>query len=167
MFLPGTFWHLTHEGSLLLHNAVLGQGAVASASMTAMTISGVGTQYGLIRQSDPKEQAWEAVRATEFQNLPSRLNTLFLFDDMESAKAAAARWFGREKRCLLETRIVEGSIWHRADVSWLDSNEEWEGRARSYWRGEMSDTPAPEIIVHGAVFFPGWDKPPFKLLRSS
>jgi hypothetical protein len=34
-----------------------------------------------------------------------------------------------------------------------------------YWAGEMSADPIPEIIVHGTIFFPDWQRPPFGLRK--
>ena len=44
------------------------------------------------------------------------------------------------------------------DARWLDCVDAgmWEGHASCYWRGIMTEQPFPEVLVHGAVFFPEW-----------
>jgi hypothetical protein len=62
----------------------------------------------------------------------------------------------------LATRVIDGSTIFEADACWLDSAEtHWEKSARNYWSGKMSASPIREQLIHGAVYFPEWKKPPF------
>jgi hypothetical protein len=102
------------------------------------------------------------VRVAEYPHVPSRRGTIFLFDDLQFAERARDTWFPGEQRHLLEARIIKGSRVHRADAKWLDSTREhWEENARWYWSGDMTADPRPEVLIDGAVYFPGWRDPPF------
>lgn len=158
--LEGTYWHLTKAGDFLLHNAVLHEGLSLSVSAIAEEpgLQNAVTPYALKVMNDPKEQAWENVRRAINPNLPSRSKSLYVFDREDLAQAAMAQWFPRERRSLIRTRVVAGSAMHRADARWLDCVDAgmWEGHASCYWRGIMTEQPFPEVLVHGAVFFPEW-----------
>ena len=165
--LSNMFYHLADRDSLLLWNARIGRGVVTSVSVTATTagLEAATTPYHFTRQQNPKEQIWEAIRRSEFPSKPSRLKALFLFDALEATLKAQELWFPKEGRHLLRTRIISGAQTHVGDARWLDSlQKEWEEKARKYWSGEMTDDPMPELILHGAVYFPDWEEPPFGML---
>jgi len=104
-----------------------------------------------------QENAWERTRQLVDKNFPSRQHALFLFDDEGMADRARQTWFPNENRLLVETRIVVGARVHRADSLWLNCHPlQWGKNAERYWRGEMTADPLPEILVDGAVYFPGW-----------
>lgn len=57
--------------------------------------------------------------------------------------------------------MLAGSVIHRADTNWLNSSpNEWPVAAQKYWEGQMSNTPFPEVLVHRALYFPGWESFP-------
>ena len=162
--LPGMFYHLTHRDSVLFWNVFLRKGFLTSESVTAQTdgLQDVTTLYASTRQDDPKDQIWEGIRESEHPHKPSRMKTLFLFDDRDTGLHAKESWFPGEERHLLTIRVLWGSQIHKGDSKWLDSYEhEWEAKARKYWAGEMTDETMPEVILHGAVYFPDWEEPPF------
>ena len=165
VLLPGSYWHLTADGGHLLHNAVLHEGLSITVSAVAEMagLEQAVTMYSMKAAQDPKEMTWEAARKTVDAKLPTRSKTLYLFDSEDTAKTALASWFGREQRTLVQARIVAGSAIHRSDARWLDGTDEsaWADRAARYWRGEMTDNPMPEILVHGSVYFPQWGEPWF------
>ena len=162
--LPGTFYHLAAQDSLVFWNAYLGKGFLASISVMAQVngLDGVTTPYHLANQQDLKEQIWETVRETKFPSKPSRMKALFLFDDLDAAMKANERWFAEEGRRLLKARVLSGAQTHKGDSRWLDSYEhEWESKAMKYWAGKMTDAPVPEVILHGTAYFLDWEEPPF------
>lgn len=163
--LPGTFFHLTTLGDvLLLRNTPLYEGMCPSASALATLpgLEGVSTPYSFFNMYDPKEGLWETVRQREFSTLPSRMKALFLFDDPDAVSKAQQLWFPNESRIVLEARVVKPTMLHRADARWLDSHEsEWETSARNYWSARMTDDPIVECIAYGQVYFPRWREPPF------
>jgi hypothetical protein len=161
----GDFLHVAPAAdSILFNNVFLGEGVV-------MTISAINSipglekavsPYGVKAQNDPKEQEWERIRQMSYDKLPSRINGMYLFDDQQTAIAAAQKWFPNENRQLLEARIVENSRIARADAKWLDCTQEyWSRNAHQYWRGEFTLEPFTEVIVEGHVYFPGWKSRPF------
>jgi hypothetical protein len=158
------YWHLTPaRGSTLLNNAYVGQGICWSTTAFRREpgMEQAITLYGAFGNVE-KEDAWERVRQIVDKNLPSRQHAFFLFDDEAMADHARRTWFPNEDRLLLEARTVTGTRLHRAESRWLDCQPpQWEENAERYWRGEMTREPLPEIIVDGAVYFPGWKAPPF------
>lgn len=161
--LPGTYYHLPTAdlwGEILLWNAWIGEGLLASAS--AIAIDGVVTRYFIHNCNDPKERLWERIRKREFPTLPSRMKAFFLFDDRDTVRRAHQLWFPNESRLVLEARVVRSTILHKADARWLDAREnEWERSARYYWSSTLTDDPMVECIAHGQVYFPRWKEAPF------
>jgi hypothetical protein len=50
---------------------------------------------------------------------------------------------------------------HKADSLWLNARaEQFEENAEKYWEGEMTESPFPEVIVNGALYFPDWESFP-------
>jgi len=166
--LPQQFWHLVHPtAGLVLNNAFLGEGFCSSMSVICRMpgLEKVGSPYGFKAKVDDKEQTWERVRTSEYPNLPSRCGAFFLFDDRQFAEQLRDRWFPGEDRIIVSVQIVEGSRVHRADAKWLDATpDRWEENARRYWSSEVTTDQRPEVLVDGAVYFPGWRDRPFGLL---
>jgi hypothetical protein len=157
------YWHLTSAtGSFLLHNARLGHGVCTSISAVRRAgLEHAATEYGALLNVE-KENAWERVRQVVDPNLPTRQHALFLFDDKAAADRALQTWFPNQERHLIEARVVTTARTHRADSHWLDCQQpQWDENAERYWRGEMTADPLTEIVVDGAVYFPGWKDPPF------
>lgn len=163
--MPEPFWHLSHPtAGFLLHNVPLAEGLCVTISEVNRLpdLESAISLYGLRAKSDEKEIVWEAVRSTLNPNLPGRRGAMFLFDNLKVARSAMLLWFPREQRDLLEARVVQGSRLHKADAKWLDCDRDrWKECARNYWSGAMTDDPVPEVLVDGAVYFPGWRSPPF------
>ncbi|MBR1249201.1 DUF2441 domain-containing protein [Bradyrhizobium sp. AUGA SZCCT0169] len=164
MLRPGSYWHLTPAvGGLIRNNARAGKGVVYSVSAIAAQpgLSQAFTPYAAGAIGQPKEILWEQVRAQSYPALPSRLKSLYCFETKEIAERAAREWFGNEVRIPLELRIGTAAIMHRCDAKLLEAPEsDWKQSAERYWKGEMTAKPVPETIVHGPVYFPGWEQFP-------
>jgi hypothetical protein len=163
-----TGWHLVKPQDFLLNNAFLGKGITASYSKMAEEHQNNGFQspYQARNGQQAKEDLWEKVRLQVDPARPSRLGAFFLFESFEAATNAQQGWFEKEGRLLLRVQVPPppNAIIHRADAAWLNLPEaEWPRAADSYWRGITTQTPLIELIVHGFVFFPDWEKPPFGL----
>ena len=155
------YWHLTHAKGILSHNVFLGKGHYFSVSEINRDpiLKNAVTGYGHHAQFDNKERAWERIRRSEFPDLPTRVNAIFLFESEKDGERAKSEWFNDDARLLVQVNILPGSRLHRADARWLDlehANDAQE-RARSYWGGEMTSDPRVEIVVSGRVYFPGWE----------
>lgn len=165
--LPDVYWHLADPRSFILHNAFVGKGLVRSASLTAEIVPGVGTQYGELNAEPDKEKTFESIRIKHYPDRPSRRNCLFCFPAREDAERASASWFKNQGRLLLELQIVDGSNFFCADSAQLNAAaEDWENAAHRYWSGDDTDNPHHEVIVHGMVFFAGWQNKPFGLFAN-
>lgn len=161
-----TGWHLTRPQGDLLRNAFLGKGHLHSvSSIVAMTgITGFVSEYQILNRQRDKEALWEEIRQRVAPDRPSRQGALFLFESHEAANSAQERWFQNEGRVLLRVHIPPppDALTHRADAAWLNLPEaDWSRAADSYWRGFLTQAPSIELIVHGVVFFPDWERPPF------
>jgi hypothetical protein len=151
-------------GKLLFNNVRCARGDLFSVSLlsddenTANAASG----YGGRARTDLKEQEFERIRKEHFQDRPSRINGLFVFDDLHTAECAAVRWFSTDPRIILEARLVVGASIHRGDAIWLDRAElgDWIQCASAYWDGQLTDDPLIEVVVKGRVFFPRWEEFP-------
>lgn len=167
ILMPDTHWHLAHPGYMIFyHNVRNGEGVIASLSL-AKQVAGQEDMLNpqvMKAMNDPKEQIWERVREDINPQLPTRIGAFFMSANKVAASMINRRWFGGENRDLVAARAVEHSTIFNADASWLDSSKnEWEAAARKYWSGEATSNPMPEQLLHGAVYFPDWKKPPFGL----
>ena len=163
------FWHLvdTTYPNLLHHSAKLGKGIIYSISYTANInpeLEEIGTPYSIFNLNDPKENIFESIRKNEFSELPSRSKAFFVFDDYKLAEKALGKWFSNNNREIEECLLFSNCKIHRADTEWLNCEEnQWEEYARKYWGSKMSESPFPEILVEGPIYFPKWEK--FNLIR--
>ena len=155
-----TLWHLVSGRSFFYNNVRAGKGALLSVSAGIRAepqLHDAHTLYSFSRQMEEKEALFEKVRLEKFPHRPSRLKTLYVFDDYSLVQRALAEWFPNEKKEVHECRVLLGSVTHRADTSWLNrSPNEWASRAEKYWEGMMTDSPFPEVLIHGALYFPEW-----------
>ena len=162
--LRGEFWHLSLPNSFLLNNVYLSEGLLLSMSvMNRMPgLDGAVTLHSAKARSDDKEQMWEHGRLRINPNLPSRIGATYLVETEEGAKLIEERWFGGQERLHLKANVVAGSKVFHGDATWLEaSKEQWEESAERYWRGQRTDNPIMEVIIDGAVYFPGWRERPF------
>jgi hypothetical protein len=160
------YWHLVPINGMYTgmfkNNVRVGKGALLSVSAGIAAepeIANAQTAYSLSRIEDKKEKVFEGIRQISYPHLPSRLKTLYVFDDISLVERALNEWFSAEEKSIHECRILTNSITHKADTTWLNCSEpQWRTNAERYWNGEMSETPFPEILVHGAIYFPGWEE---------
>jgi len=156
------FWHLvdTRDPNLLHHNAKLAKGVIHSVSHTVNRdpkLEGIVTLYSLLNSNNPKEKLFEAIRANQFNELPSRFNAFYVFDDYQLAERASGEWFSNNNKEIEECQLLPNCKIHKADTGWLDCKEyQWEDYAHKYWGGKMCESPFPEILVEGTIFFPSW-----------
>ena len=158
-----TYWHLvtTDINAIVFYNNIkVGKGILASLSASIRAqpeIENAQTLYSLTHRNDEKEELFEAVRLNKYPERPSRLKTIYLFDDYAFVERALNEWFSPHSKTVHECRVLVGSVIHRADTNWLNCPEsQWEVCADNYWAGEMSKTPFPEVLVDGTVYFPNY-----------
>lgn len=159
------FWHLVvASGGLFYNNVRAGRGALLSVSAGIQAephLENAHTPYSLTRMHDEKERVFEDVRRTSYPACPSRLKTLYVFDNRGFADRALAEWYSSEPKVAYECRVLAHSVLHRTDAAWLNySRDQWPACAHRYWRGEMSQNPFAEVLVHGALYFPDWQEFP-------
>jgi len=163
------FWHVVPSAGewaeTFFNNVRAGQGELPSVSVFNQVYEGSAealSGYGMKSRRDEKEQRFERVRSDRFSEKPSRIDALFLFDELGYAEDAAVQWFANEKRLIVKARILSGARIHRGDARFLDVAEVqgYDFCALAYWRGEITPEPRPEIIVHGRVYFPQWEEFP-------
>jgi len=158
-------WHLANPDSLIFNNAFFGKGWVTTASFLAEYVgAGVVSDYQVFNRQPAKEAVWERIRREEAPNSPSRMGSTYLFETEADADTAIASWFAALRKIKLEALAFSPTVvtLFRADSSWLNRPQvEWEDAARQYWRGVLSAEPMVELLAHGRLYFPGWDRPPF------
>jgi len=155
------YWHLIPEhGGLFYNNVRVGKGALLSVTAGIQAephLENAQTPYSLNTIHDAKERVFEEIRLKHYPTCPPRLKTLYVFDDPDIAERARAEWFRDEPKIVHECRILAGSVVHRADSIWLNCpRSDWQACAHRYWRGDVSENPFPEVLVHGALYFPDW-----------
>lgn len=145
---------------MFYNNVMVGQGAILSVSAGIRAephIESAQTPYSLSRLGDGKEEAFEKVRKNTYPMHPSRLKSIYLFDDYSLVQRALAEWFSNEQKNIHECRVLIGSTTHKADATWLNCYQnDWQECAQKYWAGTMSENPFPETIVDGAIYFPSY-----------
>lgn len=154
------YWHIVDPGSFFKNNVRVGKGALLSVSAGIAAephLHNAHTLYSLARSGEDKEALFEKVRLERYPHRPSRLKTLYVLDEYSLVTRALAQWFPNESKEVYECRLLLGSVTHKADTLWLDAPQEtWLSSAEKYWEGVMTETPFPEVLVHGALYFPGW-----------
>jgi len=158
------YWHIVPtqgtNAMLFYNNVRVGRGALLSVSAGIEAephLENAHTPYSLSRMNDEKESLFEDIRGNKYPMCPPRLKTIYLFDDYVLVEKALNEWFQGEARTVHECRILSSSIIHKADTVWLNCyKNNWEECANKYWSSTMSDSPFPEVRVHGAVYFPGF-----------
>jgi hypothetical protein len=155
------YWHLVGTPWLFYNNVRVGKGALLSVSAGIEAephIHNAHTPYSIARRDDAKEALFEEIRRTRFPHRPSRLKTLYVFDNYSLVQRALSEWFPKQDKIVYECRILIGAITHKADTVWLNAfPHQWSVNAEKYWEGAMTEAPFPEVLVHGAVYFPEWE----------
>ncbi len=158
------YWHLVPKrgtnAMMFYNNVMVGKGALPSVSAGIRAephIENAQTPYSFSRLGDGKEEVFEKVRKEAYPMHPSRLKSIYLFDDYSLVERALAEWFSNEQKTVHECRVLFGSAIHKADTTWLNCYpNDWQECAKKYWAGTMSDNPFPETIVDGAIYFPAY-----------
>lgn len=168
-FLNQTFYHaIDPADELFCHNVKIANGRIIAVSFLKAgdpNLVGALSPYQAFTRERPKEKVFESIRLEEFQNCPSRLGSIFVFDDLDLANKANATWW-HGKRIILPTNVIEARSISRYDSKHLDTSaHEWEDAARKYWSGILTAAPTPEILVDGIVQLYGWE--PYACLLSS
>lgn len=155
------YWHMVGTPRLFYNNVRIGEGAVLSVSLAIETqphIHDAQTPYSFARRDAEKENVFEEIRHARYPHRPSRLKTLYVFDDYKLVERALIEWFPNEHRAVHECRVWSDSNVHKADSTWLNAlPKEWAVNAEKYWGGGMSEKSFPEVLVHGILYFPGWE----------
>jgi len=168
-FLNQAFYHaIDPADELFSHNVKISNGRIMAVSFLKAenpTLSGALSPYHAFTRERPKEKVFEHIRLEEFQNCPSRLGAIFLFDDLHLANKANATWWHR-KRVILPANVIEARSIGCYDSKHLNAcAHEWDDAARKYWSGVLTENPAPEVLLNGIVQLYGWE--PYARLLSS
>lgn len=161
-----TYWHVigddVHAG-MMLNNTRLRKGMLWTGEIMRQILGPLQSKhmiispYATFNTQPQKEKIWEDIRLSEYPNLPSRREALFLFETKDDLERASQKWWpGRPRRCL--QAVVQQGFVHKADACLLDCFEpEWPDKARAYWSGGRTADPLFEVVVQGAIYFPEWE----------
>lgn len=100
------------------------------------------------------EFIWEVVRYSEFPNEPSRMESLFLFNDKDTAKEFIDDFHEGESFEIAEVNLTDTLV-HKYDMSWFTLADEEQTLnevmefARKYWSGIPSGSPVWEYLYQG------------------
>ena len=100
------------------------------------------------------EAFFEKVRAKEFPHLPSRMNSTFLFSDIQSCTFYQKNHCGGQGTVVeIETvrtdKIFEGDMKIIDDIENSISRDELTEKIRQYWKGEQTTNCVKEYIFQG------------------
>lgn len=157
-----SYWHLASPDGVgfFYHNLYCCKGILHSVSYMIEidpNLASAVTPYSLLNTEVEKEAVFEKIRAENYSSLPSRLKALFVLRTKADVERVLSTWFINETRTPHEAWLLGHSVTHVGDSIWLDSMD-LESAARSYWSGQLTETPLMEVIVHGTLYFPGWEK---------
>lgn len=99
------------------------------------------------------EFIWEMVRNYEYPNMPSRMDSLFLFDNLQDAKNFMDE-FRDSNYVIAPVKIIEGLV-KSFDMNWFSNVpidiplSEVEKYARNYWEQKQTDNPVIEVLFQG------------------
>lgn len=161
-FLKRTFYHaIDPANEIFRHNIKIGNGRISSVSFLKTEdprLEGVLSPYQAFTSERPKEEVFERIRKEAFQDRPSRLGAIFLFENLDLAKEANMIWW-HGKRVILSAKIIEAHCIGRYDLKHLDTSpQKWEDAARKYWSGILTPKPVPEVLVKGIVQLCEWEQ---------
>lgn len=142
------------------HNVKVGHGRVVAASF-ARAIGelplGAMSPYEAFMTERAKEEVFERIRAEDFPKCPTRLGSIFLFPDRETADVANEQWWANQ-RVLLPAHIITARRVGVFDSRKLDARQDaWIDAAREYWGEFYTQNPRLEIVVEGAIQLLGWE----------
>lgn len=157
---PLTAWN-TYRG-VLISQSYIQEDATLAAPALSMTMTKMFMDRNWNRLQFEFEL--EKVRVKNFGTSVSRLNCLYVFDEPESALAAAddERWGGHIHQENL-TDIGVSAIDHsRLDANWIswmlqmyyNNDSAWFSGISPYWSGEMCtyfDKPIWEVLINGSI----------------
>ena len=162
------YWYVTTKAnSTVLWNASLSKGWVPTMSMVRL-MPGLENAVAL-HDLQPMlgtslEQVWEVSRQCHFPQLLPRAGAMFLFDDANAAQVSGQVWFKGKETVVVNARVHKSGRIHRGHLGWFEEIEsEWPQAARQYWAGDENPRPPGhwENVVHGALYFPDWEREPF------
>ena len=116
-------------------------------------INETGLYYDWGREHYLWEFIWEMIRNVEFPNMPSRMESLFLFDSMDSAMNFKAEY--RDSNYQLVNVNLLGGTRLSFDMNWFSnvpSNiplSKVKEFARNYWMQAHTDKPVIEVLYQG------------------
>lgn len=100
------------------------------------------------------ELIWEAVRESEFPQMPSRVNSVFLFDNIKNAQNFYSQYRDQQQYKLVEVHLAADSF-HSFDMNWFTdvpadiTIAEIKEYARNYWSKKHTDNPVIEVLYQG------------------
>lgn len=169
--LKKTFYHVIDPADeIFCHNIKLCNGWIASASFLRAedpSLGGVVSRYQALTTEQPKERVFERIRKENFQDCPSRLGAIFLFENLDLAEEANMIWW-HGKRAVLSAKIIEARCIGRYDLKHLDASpQEWEDAAYKYWSGILTLKPVPEVLVNGIIQLYKWEQYAKSLIKET
>lgn len=145
---------------LFCHNIAINSGRIVAVSLARLAHpewNGILSPYEAFTREREKEDAFEKIRASEFDTCPPRLGSIYLFPSNETAARANELWWGG-RRVILEATVVQTNRIGTFDARYLDSSRDnWEISARSYWSAKLSESPSPEVLIEGVIQLSGWE----------
>ena len=116
-------------------------------------INETGLYYDWGKENVLWEFIWEMIRNYEFPNMPSRMDSLLLFDKKENAMEFKAQ-FRDSNYQLVKVNLLGGST-QTFDMNWFSnvpcniSLSEVKEYARNYWKQKHTDNPVVEVLYQG------------------
>ena len=152
----------TTFGHIFYNNLKVGKGlivAISKAIESEPQLRNAQSGYSLFHLNKEKENVFEEIRKADFPEKPSRMKALFVFESQKDAERAQMKWFANEDRKIHLAWIRKGAKIHVGDSNWLNCEQNrWQKNAERYWKEEKSTDPFIELVVHGYLYFPDWER---------
>ena len=133
--------------------SALNTGVLVAPDLVNLIRPGANTvsPYAIYHSDREKEQIFESIRTDNYPDKPRRLGALFLFNDLNAARLANKNWWQGTKN--LYSVDVQYKLFEMVcDSKWLDCpKEKWVASAHEYFKGNMTQSPLPEVLFIGSV----------------
>ena len=132
---------------------IAGDDLYAFASNYIADINETGLCFDWGKENYLWEFIWEMIRISEFPNMPSRMDSLFLFDNKENAMEFKAKFRNLDYQ-LVDVNLLGGST-KSFDMNWFSNVpcdiplSEVNEYARNYWKQAHTKNPVIEVLYQG------------------
>ncbi|WP_203250059.1 DUF2441 domain-containing protein [Cysteiniphilum marinum] len=146
-----------------VHNLNIRQGVIYSPSFLNLLVGYNSSLYANFNNNQEKENVFESIRQEYYPLMPSRLDSLYCFNDYETANKMNIDWWGGSRK-IFKVRILSREEidipidtnnfrlnYDEFDLNILDLNISHKEMAHKYFSKKYTDNPVLEVLINGCV----------------